>query len=220
MSWDSPDASAQSDNPSLSSETTPATNETVPSKTEVAETKTSKEPQRGVVIKVAPADSRPDSEKNTIQKINVYLDLGRYKAALALANDLVANNSGDYQTYLLRARIYSLLERHEDALRENDRAKAVFNANKKKFSKKQRDFRLAKIDENRAITLYFWGTTLTSETKSNAVAKQFNMLVDRIKSRDKNVYRHLLGVLNAREKGSSETDMFEEKHDSSPNKAQ
>ncbi len=168
------------------------------------ETKQKEEPQRGAVLKVMPPDMQSESEKSRIQKINAYLDLGRNKAALALADELVRDTPNDYQSYLLRARIKSLLGDYEDALRDNDRAKTVFTANQKKYSKKQRNFRLAKIDENRAVTLYFWGPLLSSQTKQEAVARQFNLTVERIKSRDKNVYRHLLGILNAREKGSQE----------------
>ena len=120
-----------------------------------------------------------------------YLDTGHPKAALGLANEMVADQPGNYERYLTRNTVNLALRDFTEAMNDNEAALKAYEANPAAYTEQERPARLAGIHESFAITALVAAKDETVAGKRKEWAKIYEEHAAKVKELDAETYRHL-----------------------------
>ena len=134
------------------------------------------------------------SESPRQLKVIEYLDAGRPKAALAEADDLVAEAPDDYQSFLTRNAVHLVLRDYEAAQADNARALEVYEAHKDRYSEKERNYRLAKIHESFALTALVASRRTADPELSARMEAQYRTHAETVRQLDEETWKNLRGL--------------------------
>lgn len=89
-----------------------------------------------------------------LEKVDAFVERGRYAAALALVEERVRLEPDNYEHYLLRSTIFTAMHQDDKALADLDAALAVFERTKRNYPPKEQNPRLAGIHKDYALACY------------------------------------------------------------------
>jgi hypothetical protein len=151
--------------------------------------------------KPKPAPSAPDY----LEKIDAYVERGRYAAALALIGERINQEPANYEHYLLRATIFTAMHDDARALADLDAALTVFDKHKRAFTPKEQAVRLAGIHKDYALASY-----LAERRAAADEAARYRELFDShaalAKSLDEPTYARLMAMIGRAPEASSEPE--------------
>lgn len=128
------------------------------------------------------------------EQVAAFLDAGRDKAALVVANEMVAESPEDYQSYLTRNTVYLVLRDYAAARADNDKALEVFNASRQRYPEKERSYRLAKIHESFALTALLASRRTADPTERKRLAAQYAEHSEIVRTLDEETWKNLRGL--------------------------
>lgn len=131
---------------------------------------------------------------DSLDQLTEYLDTGHLKAALSLANELVAAQPDNYERYLTRNTVYLAMHDFAEAMKDNDAALKSFEANPAAYPEAQRPARFARIHESFAITALVAAKAETVVGKRKEWANIYEEHAAKVKDLDGETYRHLRGL--------------------------
>lgn len=132
---------------------------------------------------------------STSQEVMLYLDQNRPKAALAAADELVAQAPEDYQSYLTRSAVHLVLRDYAQAQADNARALEVFTASAGRYPEKERGYRQAKIRESMALTALVASRRAQDPAERERLRKQFEAEAAQVKELDEDTWKNLRGLI-------------------------
>jgi len=127
-------------------------------------------------------------------QLTEYLDTGHPKAALGLADQLVAEQPENYERYLTRNTVYLAMHDFDAAMKDNEAALKAYEANPAAYTEQERPARLAAIHESFAITALLAAKAETVVGKRKEWAKIYEEHAAKVKELDAETYRHLRGM--------------------------
>lgn len=130
----------------------------------------------------------------SLAQLTQYLDTGHPKAALGVANQLVAAQPENYEHYLTRNTVYLALRDFPAAMQDNEAALKAFEVNPAAYTQQERPARLASIHESFAITALLAAKDEKDVAKRKEWAKIYEEHAARVKELDVETYRHLRGL--------------------------
>jgi len=139
------------------------------------------------------AGSRRDSSGKP-EQVAAFLDAGRDKAALVVANEIVAEAPEDYQSYLTRNTVYLVLRDYAAARADNDKALEVYNASQQRYPEKERSYRLAKIHESFALTALLASRRTADPAERKRLEAQFAEQSEIVRTLDEETWKNLRGL--------------------------
>uniref|UniRef100_A0A7C4AI54 Tetratricopeptide repeat protein n=1 Tax=Fundidesulfovibrio putealis TaxID=270496 RepID=A0A7C4AI54_9BACT len=125
------------------------------------------------------------------EQVMEFLDAGRAKAALVVADELVRDEPDDYQNWLTRNAVRVVLRDYEGAQADNAKALEVFEATRNRFPQAQRNYRLAKIEESMALTALIASRRAESADKRLELEKAFELHAAKVKELDEELWNGL-----------------------------
>lgn len=128
------------------------------------------------------------------EQVAAFLDAGRDKAALVVANEIVAESPDDYQSYLTRNTVYLVLRDYAAARADNDKALEVYNASPQRYPEKERSYRLAKIHESFALTALLASRRAADPAERKRLEAQFAEQSEIVRSLDEETWKNLRGL--------------------------
>lgn len=137
----------------------------------------------------------PAQPSDAKASIAAYLDMDRPKAALALADELVATNPADYENHLTRNAVHLALRDYQAAMTDNENALAAFEAGQKAYPEKSRPVRLAGIHESFALTALIAATRAADPAERQRWQALFVQHAKLVRELDADTWRHLQGML-------------------------
>lgn len=123
-----------------------------------------------------------------------FLDAGRPKAALVVADELVAEAPEDYQSYLTRNAVHLVLHDYAKAQADNEKALEVYQATRSRYPEKERAYREAKIYENFALTALIASRRAGDEAERRKLEGQFAQYSEKVKALDEDIWKDLQGL--------------------------
>ena len=129
------------------------------------------------------------------EKIMEYIDMGRPKAALSMADELVAAKPSEYESYLTRNAVNLALRDYDAAMRDNEAALKAYEAQAQAYPEAQRNVRLAKIHESFALTALIAADRAKDKEAKRRLEDQFRNHAKLVQSLDEGTYKHLRGLL-------------------------
>ena len=123
-----------------------------------------------------------------------FLDAGRPKAALVVANELVTEAPDDYQSYLTRNAVYLVLQDYTQAQVDNAKALEKFEASKDRYPEKERNYRLAKIHESFALTALIASRRAQDPEDRKQLEAFFVKHVQMVKELDEDTWKNMQGL--------------------------
>lgn len=139
-----------------------------------------------------PASKRDSSGKP--EQVAAFLDAGRDKAALVVANEIVAESPEDYQSYLTRNTVYLVLRDYAAARADNDKALEVYSASQQRYPEKERSYRLAKIHESFALTALLASRRSADPAERKRLEAQFAEQSEIVRTLDEETWKNLRGL--------------------------
>ena len=127
-------------------------------------------------------------------EVMAYLDQGRPKAALATADELVAQYPENYQHYLDRGAVYLVLREYSQAASDNLKALEVFGAGKDRYPAKERSYRLAKIHESMALTALVASRRTGDPAEKARLEKEYADNEAKVRELDEETWKNLRGL--------------------------
>lgn len=137
--------------------------------------------------------SRPETPTKKVQVME-FLDAGRPKAALPVADELVAEAPDDFQGYLTRNTVYLVLHDFDKARADNAKALEVFNASKNRYPEKEQNYLLAKIYESFALTALLASRAAPDEDARKRMEAEFVLNAQKVKELDEQTWNNLRGL--------------------------
>ena len=123
-----------------------------------------------------------------------FLDAGRPKAALVVADELVTEAPGDYQSYLTRNTVSLVLHDYAQAQADNAKALEVFEASRDHYPENERNYRLAKIHESFALTALIASRKAQSPDERKQLEELFSQHAQKVKELDEDTWKNLRGL--------------------------
>ncbi|KAF0232842.1 MAG: hypothetical protein FD177_2199 [Desulfovibrionaceae bacterium] len=128
------------------------------------------------------------------EQVAAFLDAGRDKAALVVANEIVAESPEDYQSYLTRNTVHLVLRDYAAARADNDKALEVYNASQQRYPEKERSYRLAKIHESFALTALLASRRTADPAERKRLEAQFAEQSEIVRTLDEETWKNLRGL--------------------------
>lgn len=128
------------------------------------------------------------------EQVAAFLDAGRDKAALVVANEIVAESPEDYQSYLTRNTVHLVLRDYVAARADNDKALEVYNAAQQRYPEKERSYRLAKIHESFALTALLASRRTADPAERKRLEAQFAEQSEIVRTLDEETWKNLRGL--------------------------
>lgn len=127
-------------------------------------------------------------------KILELVDAGKAKAALVLADELVAEAPADYQGYLTRNTVRLVLRDYPGALEDCKKALETFEASKSRYPAKDLAVREAKIRESWALTALVAARRASGAAEKRSLAAVFAEQSAKVKELDEETWKNLRGM--------------------------
>lgn len=138
---------------------------------------------------------KPQESGRSLQlEVLEYLDAGRPKAALAAADQLVAQAPDDYNSYLTRNAVHIVLKDFESARSDNEKALSVYEAKRERYPEKERNYRQAKIHESMALTELVASRRARDSSERQALEARFREQAAKVKALDEDTWKNLQGL--------------------------
>lgn len=128
------------------------------------------------------------------EQVAAFLDAGRDKAALVVANELVAESPEDYQGYLTRNTVHLVMRDYPAARADNEKALEVYNAAQQRYPEKERSYRLAKIHESFALTALLASRRTADPAERKRLEAQFAEQSEIVRALDEETWKNLRGL--------------------------
>lgn len=135
---------------------------------------------------------RDSSDKN--EQVAAFLDAGRGKAALVVANELVEEAPDDYGSYLTRNTVHLVLRDYPSAQADNEKALETYNASMLRYPEKERSYRLAKIHESMALTALLASRRATDEAQRKSLEAKYAEHAELVRQLDEETWKNLRGL--------------------------
>ncbi|MFP5240675.1 MAG: hypothetical protein ACLGQW_12665 [Acidobacteriota bacterium] len=123
-----------------------------------------------------------------------FLDAGKPKAALVVADELVAEAPDDYRSYLTRNTVYLVLKDFAAASADNEKALQVFEAGQSRYPQKERAYRMAKIQESFALTALLASRRASDPAERKRLENEFEARSAKVKELDQETWTNLRGI--------------------------
>ena len=144
-----------------------------------------------------PAGGKKDGVKisDLEAKVEGFIAADNFKQAQGAADELIARDPGNYEHYLLRARIYSALREYPKSVEDNENALQIFHDKVDKYKAEEQNVRLAKIYENLAFTYLAAELNTKDEAKKKEFDGKFYEFLKKVKDHDQATFEHAVGIL-------------------------
>jgi hypothetical protein len=127
-------------------------------------------------------------------KVLELVDAGKAKAALVLADELVAEAPADYQSYLTRNTVRLVLRDYPGALEDCRKALDTFEAARTRYPAKELAVREAKIREGWALTALVASRRAAEAAEKKSLDAVFAEQSAKVKELDEETFKNLRGM--------------------------